>query len=62
MNGWKLLWTARLAWILYRQRWGVNSLWQAYRFAGEDCWQEFRLDGYTPAEAFYEDASYACAD
>ena len=51
-------WTVRLAYHLRRLNW-AKSIREAYSWAADECWQEYRKDGFTPMEAIAEDASYA---
>lgn len=46
-------WTVRMAWVLWRE--GASELGGAYDYAKDDCWQQFRTDGYSPSAAWYED-------
>jgi hypothetical protein len=52
-----LIWTLALAYHLRRANW-AKSFFSAYSWAADDCWQDYRLDEFTPKEALLEDASY----
>lgn len=52
----KFIWTVRMAWQL--RMYGEKNIFKAYRWAQEECWQEYRRDGLTPAQAMDEDMSY----
>ena len=53
----KFIWTLRMAWLL--RMYGEKNIIKAFRWASDECWQEYRLDGHTPAQAMDEDMSYA---
>jgi hypothetical protein len=50
----KLWWTLCVALVLRTEGY-TSSLPRAWKYAKEDCWQQFRVDGYTASEAIQED-------
>lgn len=53
----KLLWNLQMAyWIKWS---GYEKTWAgAYQFAKDECWQQYRLDGYSPKDAMLEDLGH----
>jgi hypothetical protein len=53
-----MFWTIRMTYQL--KKYGYEKTWaDCLSLARDDCFQDYRRDGYTPREAVLEDLSYA---